>query len=58
MNYMVCWNIGSKNDWEIISGEDEMRVFVDELIERYSLDKDENVTVFDLSDEIVSDEIE
>jgi len=52
MNYMVCWNVGSKNDWKIISGEDEMQVFVNELIEEYGLDKDESVTVFDLSDEL------
>lgn len=52
MNFMICWSDEERNDWEIVTDEDKKQNFVNNLVEEMGLDLEEDITIFNLSDEI------
>lgn len=49
--YIICYELDGKNIWEMISGEDDMQVRVNELMEELNCES-EDIMVFDKETEL------
>lgn len=44
--FYILWYENDVKRWDLIDGEDSMQVFVDDIVNRFGLNPDEDVIVF------------